>query len=265
MADKKNETTAVATTVPTGVQAFVSDVPDFIQTNDRRGLEDIKREDLAIPRLALAQALSPEVTEGDPQHIDGMKVGDLFNSLTGQIYGGRDKPVIVQIVRKDRLRAMQFRPIEDGGGVLDPNVPLDDERLKWGDDGEKPVATLFRDYLALILPQRELIALSFKSSGIAVAKQLNGLIALKKGPIFGGRYSITSALDLKPKPHQIYVVSNAPADPATNAKAGYVCAEDFRYGQEMWEAVKDLDTTEIVDRATSAQDSADEFDPRKFE
>lgn len=223
--------------------------PDYLKAGDRRGLEDMTKQDVLIPRLALAQALSPQVTEGDPNRIEGLTPGDLFNSMTGQNYG---RQVFVQIIRKDKLRAIQFRPVDEGGGIVDPDVPLHDPRTKWGADGEKPVATVFRDYLAVILPGRELIALSFKASGIKVAKALNGLIVNRFRPIFAGRYSITTDTELKPKPHKIFKVANA----------GWVSEEDAKLGETLYEAVKDLDTTSSIHR--DEEDDVD-FDPDKYE
>lgn len=224
--------------------------PAYIK-DGREGLETITKQDMLLPRLALAQALSPQVTDGDPNRVEGLKVGDLFNSLNNSIYG---REVHVQILRKDAPRAMEFRPVDDGGGVLDPNVPLNDPRLKWGADGEKPVATLFRDYIAVLLPSRELISLSFKSSGIKVAKALNGLIAMRNKPIYAGRYVITTGVELKPKPHQVFRVQNA----------GWVEEQDAILGEQMYLAVKDLDVQ--VDRATPGTgDDPDDFNPADIE
>lgn len=248
MTDKKD---ALATQPRAELEA----PPDFIPADDRRGLEGITKGDMLIPRLALAQALSPQVTEGDPNRIEGLKAGDLFNSVTGQIYGGRE-PVFVMVIRKDKPRAMQFRPVDEGGGVIDPDVPLNDPRLKWGEEGEKPEATLFRDYLALLLPTRELIALSFKASGIKVAKQLNGLIAMRNRPIFSGVYAISTGIELKPKPHQVYKVANA----------GWSrTLEDLKYAEQMYEAVKNLDTAETIDRAQDGGGDPTDFDPTELE
>ena len=242
MADKKltpAENTNTSLVAPTP-NAFLQAAPDYIAAG-REGLEDMSKEDVLIPRLALAQALSPQVTEGDPNYIEGLKPGMFFNSMTGEVYG---KEVTVQIIKKDALRAMEFFPQDDGGGVKDPNVPLNDPRLKWGADGEKPVATLFRDYIARLLPSEELIALSFKSSGIKAAKALNGLIVLRNRPIFAGRYKITTAMELKPKPHWIYKISND----------AWCTQEQVESGRMMWEAVKDLDTVNNVHRDETALD-----------
>ena len=234
------KTDALATTVSHGALA---PAPDYIPKS-RRGFEDTTQTDIMIPRLALAQALSPQVTDGDPNRIDGLKVGDLFNSVTKQAYG---REVVVQLLRKMPLRAMEFNPIDDGGGVKDPNVPLDDDRCKWhGDD--KPVATVFRDFLAVILPQREMIALSFKSSGITAAKNLWGLATMAGRDCFAVRLKITTGVKLTPKPHQIFKVE----------QDGWVSASDFKLGEDQYEAVQTI-SAEAIERKAE-REPGDEFD-----
>ena len=229
--------------------------PDYLKKG-KRGFEDTVQSDVMIPRLALAQALSPQVTEGDPRQIKGLKAGDLFNSMTNEVYGGKDKPVFVQLLRKMPLRAVEFRSIDEGGGIVDPNVPLDDERLKWGNTGnkkdDKPKATLFRDFLAVVLPQRELIALSFKSSGIRAAKELWGLAMGRNRDVFAGKYAITSGTKLDPKPHQIYKVANA----------GWASQEEATFGEEMCEAVAAIQADRID---ADGHDDADDFNPAEYE
>lgn len=226
--------------------------PDYIKKS-RRGFEDTVQTDLMIPRLALAQALSPQVTDGDPNRIEGLKPGDLFNSVTGQVYG---KEVIVQVLRKMPLRAMEFRSVDDGGGVIDPDVPMGDPRLAWGTSGDKkadkPKATLFRDFLAVILPGREVIALSFKSSGITAAKNLWGTATMSNRDCFAVAIKISTSVKLTPKPHQVYKV----------AQVGWVSEADFKLGEEMYEAVKTIDATKIH---REGDEDPDSFEPAQYE
>ena len=228
--------------------------PDYLKKG-KRGFEDTVQSDVQIPRLALAQALSPQVTEGDPRRIKDLVAGDLFNSVTGERYGKR---VFVQLLRKMPLRAMEFRSQEAGGGVLDPNVPLDNPRLKWGNSGDKkkdkPQATLFRDFLAVLLHEdgrRELIALSFKSSGIKAAKELWGLAMGRNKDVFAGRYAIETGLKLDPKPHHIYKPSNA----------NWVSQQDAVLGEEMMEAVQAIKADHID---ADSEPDADEFNPADY-
>ncbi len=223
--------------------------PDWMPKS-RRGFEDTTQNDIMIPRLGLAQSNSPQVTDGDPARIPGAMPGDLFNSVTNQPYG---KTVIVQVIRKMPLRAMQWRSIDDGGGIIDPNVPIGDSRLEWGTSGDKkkdrPLAMLYRDFLARILPSGELIALSFKSSGISAAKTLWGLATTSNRDCFSVQLRITTDTKLKPQPHKIYKV----------ALVDWVSKGDFTIGQEMHEAMKNIDATNIH------QKDPDSFDPADFE
>lgn len=226
--------------------------PSYIPKS-RRGFEDTQQSDLMIPRLALAQSNSPQVTDGDPARIPELKVGDLFNSVTNQVYG---REVIVQVLRKMSLRAMEFRSIDDGGGVIDPDVPIGDPRLAWGTSGDKradkPKATLFRDFLAVILPQREIIALSFKSSGINAAKTLWGLATYANRDCFAVQLRIFTGVKLTPKPHQIYKVE----------LANWVSEVDLKLGEEMYEAVQTIDAT-MIDRGRD--ENPDDFNPAEYE
>lgn len=247
MAAEEKKTELVKAQTPGALEA----APAYLQDDQREGLETITRKDMSIPRLALAQALSPQVTEGDPNLIPGLKPGDLFNPVTKQNYG---QSVEVQIVHKDRPRAMLYRSIDEGGGVIDPDVPLNSPLLKWGNSGDKkadkPKATLFFDYVAILLPQRELIALSFKSSGIKVAKALAGLIAFRNKSMYAGKYKISTGTELKPKPHKVYLVENA----------GWVSEEDYILGKQMYETLKNLDTVTMIQRDTDTSFDVEEME-----
>lgn len=227
--------------------------PDYLKKGNK-GFEDTVASDLSIPRLALAQANSPEVTEGDPRKIEGLTPGMMFNSVTKQNYGKRIKG---QLIRKMPLRAMHFRPLDEGGGIIDPNVPLNSDLLKWGTTGDKkkdrPVATLFRDFLFRIHHDdgsRELIALSFKVSGIKAAKELWGLAMGRNRDVHAGVYEITTGLKLDPKPHQIYKPANA----------GWASLEDARVGEELVEAMANIKAEQIA-----GDEDPDDFDPAAYE
>lgn len=200
--------------------------PEYV-TASNRGAEDLERSDVIIPRLCLAQNQSPETTEGDPKYIVGLKAGQLFNNVTKQVYGDS---VIVQLVRRDKPRAMIFAPIDEGGGILEPDVPMDDPRTQFGKDGEKPTATTFRDYLAVIKPSQELIGLSFKSSGLNCARLMNGTILRRQAGIWAGLFTLSSAPKLVPKPHKVWVQDDA----------GWASAEDYALGEKLFEAYKDV-------------------------
>ena len=251
---------AIAKVGETGVQTLPPR-PAHIAKGGRAGMESMGQDDISIPRIALAQQQSPEVLEGTPKYIEGLKPGYLFNSVTGKVYG---KEVFVQLVRKNELRAMQFKDIKQGGGVLRPNVPLNDPTLLWGENGEKPESTLFRDYIVILLQEadekigqpkdRDMMALSFKASGIKVAKMLNGLTVKRNADLFAGRYKVSSRLELKPQAHYVFTVENA----------GWVDEADFANGQEIYEAVKDIPVTVEYASETAVGAPPPDKDPIPF-
>ncbi len=168
-------------------------VPAFLKDYAGKGTEHLTKSDLMMPRLALAQGLSPQIMPTKPEYIDGLKLGQAFNKVTGQIYG--NGPWEVAIVRADPPRWVEFIPRDEGGGVKDPNVPFGDPRTQWREDGRKPIATQFYDYIVIFLESKEPIALSFSKTGIKVAKLLNTLIKLRGPiPLFMGKYSMKAVM-----------------------------------------------------------------------
>ena len=224
--------------------------PTWLDADSRRGTENMQREDIQLPRVALAQPLSPQVVDV-MQRIEGLNVGNMFNALTGDILG--NGPLLFMPVFADRARGVQFKDIKDGGGVLDFDVPLDDPRMQFttNDKGErvKPTATKFYDYVVVLLESAELVAISFKGMGLKVAKQLNGLINARKADMFAGRYSLTSKVVSKGGfTYATFEVKNA----------GWVTEEQFAVGAKYYEQLKTKNV--VIDRGTAGEAAAETGD-----
>jgi hypothetical protein len=230
-------------------------VPDWLEKGDNRGKDNVAREDVQMPRLGLAQKQSPQLESTDPKFIPELREGMFFNDLTGEVYSSG--PLYFCVIRRDPPRGIEFAPIDSGGGVIDPDVPLNDPRMQFTTDENgkrvKPVATKYYDYIIMLIKQdgeMEPIALSLKSSGIKVAKQLNGFIQWRKGPMHAGRFTLQSKPKAVPKPHYIHVVGNA----------GYVTKEQFDLANDAYESIKNASL--IIARD---QHDADSFDPEVIE
>lgn len=182
--------------------AIATNRPDFIPTT-QEGTEHITQEDVQIPRLVIAQAMSPELVEGESKFIPELRAGLIFNSLTQRIYG--KGPLDFAVVRATKPRWVEFAPREEGGGVVDPDVPADDPRTEfWTDEEGKrrnPKATKFYDFILVLDPEevQEIVALSLKSTGLTVARQLNGFIKMRQAPVYSGIYTATSKTKKNPK------------------------------------------------------------------
>jgi hypothetical protein len=199
--------------------------PDFIEAGDA-GFENITKDDVQMPRLALAQQMSPQLNKKNPGFIEGLGVADMFNSLTGENYGSG--PLQFMVLRFDKPRWVEFVPREEGGGIKDFNVPANDPRTTFGPNGESPIATKFYDFIVMLLPNFEVIALSFKSTGLKAAKTLNSLMMTRKtkdgkrAAHYTGVYEVSTDMTKNAKGEfAVYTIKNAgwPSSGAIMAQA----------------------------------------------
>lgn len=187
MADDK-----IATTGPVGIVPF----EDFLTAERPAGADEgqlgnewMGREDITMPRIGISQLQSPELNPTNSRYIEGLQFNQLFHTGLKKNLGAG--PIYFVILRSLEPRWVEFNPIDQGGGVKDMNVPKGDPRTAFttGADGKsrvKPVATQFNDYIVLTLnelnleqPLANVVALSFKSTGLRAAKHLNYLIAAR--------------------------------------------------------------------------------------
>ncbi len=192
----------------TGLSAIFGEVtdlsqrPDFIPEGDTSGTEGISKDDLRMNRLGIAQGLSPQMIPTNADYIKGLAMGEMFNDRTKVNYG--NGPLYFIAVRRD-VRCIQFKPREEGGGIVDMNAPRELAE-KWV-DGKPPVATLFNEYVALLLKadgqDPEPIVISVKNTNKwnrRAYTDLNGFIKMhasqgaKSVPIYGVIYAIESRL-----------------------------------------------------------------------
>ena len=75
----------------------------------------VTQEDLIIPRLKLVQALSPQVQKHDGAYIEGISVGDIFNTVSNEFWSG-EKGITVVPVSYRRV-FLEWGP-ERGGGLI---------------------------------------------------------------------------------------------------------------------------------------------------
>lgn len=195
-----------------------ADVPAFLK--DYRGpigTENIDNEDVTIPRLKIAQAISDEVKEGTA------KEGALFLNVTGQsLWNPGDPPLPALIVAQSKEYIL-WRPRQDeSGGLLARAKPIRDQatghtRYQWdqpnqsfdvrvegkvkvtwktgryvdedglgdwgseipGDKESGVAATAHHNYLLLLPTAGNVIAaISLSRSGVKVAKNLNAAIKM---------------------------------------------------------------------------------------
>lgn len=170
----------------------------FISKGDTTGADEISAKEIRLPRLAIAQGLSPELTPDSSSHIEGLSLFQLFNNLTSEIYG-RGPLKFVPIKREKRR--IEFDP-EDRNVPLDLNVPVGDPRCEWTtneDTGEReaPRATEFVEFVVLLIREGkdpEPIVMSIKGTNKwnrRASDRLTGFIKMHP-PIYSTYYSVES-------------------------------------------------------------------------
>lgn len=214
-----------ALAVPTGMEDMITAVRPEGKDEGTLGNEGITRSDLLMPRIGIAQKMSPEIDPTNAaRYIEGLTFTDFYHS-TKKVSLGKG-PLHFVILRRDNPRWVEFNPLETGGGIKDLNVHAGErhvmpdgsvvDRTKFGPAGEKPIATEFHDFIVLLLtgfdpqaPMDSIVALSLKSSGIQAAKHLNLLIQLR-GPklICKGVYTVTAGHKTDKKTQGVYATYN---------------------------------------------------------
>lgn len=261
MTDENKDTTDLTTL---GTIEGVAERPKSLEQS-HAGTEDIDTSQIRLPRLAIAQGLSPQITPGDPQFIEGLTLFQMFNDLTGEVYGRG--PITFVPLRQD-VRRIEFRPRTEGGGILDMDVPPHDERLKWTvADGQRqpPRATTFVEFVALLLrPNRqpEPIVVSVKTTNKwnrRAADQLTTFVMVRNAAIYSGLYKVDTLTPAKNDQGTfgVYIFKNGgfiPTDTAAG-KALYAYAKKFH---------EDLKGKQINVEREAPSDGAD-FDAEAME
>jgi hypothetical protein len=191
---KRNELVTQA-----GGTLATKDRPGFLaKQSERKGLEQIERADLVLPRLSICQSMSPQRKKSDPLFIKDLEEGQFFNTVTDQIYGSGALRVIPLLFGKSRL---YFKPFDEGGGLLCQSMngktggslcPTCEAcpKQSWGEDGEKPACTLLYNYPSVLLPSFELIVVSMKVTSLKAARQWNTLMRFRNADAFAGVYEL---------------------------------------------------------------------------
>jgi len=166
-------------------------MPDYMRHGPSRGSEQVGVDDLVIPRLEIAQALSPAVDKTHSAYIEGCEVGDIYNSVTRQVYGPKVRVVPV-LFKKDWL---VWRDRSKGGGFRGTFPMLEDAEKRIAEQ-EKPDEYEAKDthqHYVLVLKEngdteQAVISMGVTTSKGKVSRNWNSLIRLGGGDRFSRSY-----------------------------------------------------------------------------
>lgn len=188
---------------------LASDAPaDHIKQGQGRGSENVRTEDLVIPRLEIVQALSPQVKQGDPKYNPQARPGNLFNTVTGQLYG--PDTFIVPVFFQKMFNVWMMRKTPEGkalpGGFFGSyadQTEASDRAEKEGGAAKYIEVVDTPQHLCLLVDAASgtvaEIMLSMPRTKAKVSRNFNSMVRLSGGDRFSRVYRIQTTLEKNPK------------------------------------------------------------------
>ena len=93
-----------------------SELDKMLEADAGVGLENITTEDMQIPFIRIIQALSPQLQKDDPLYIKGAEQGDIFNTVSQEIYKQDEGVTLVPAFFEKKFLEFQLR--SSGGGFV---------------------------------------------------------------------------------------------------------------------------------------------------
>lgn len=87
------------------------------------GLQDVGRDEIKIPTFRILQALSPQCQPVEAGGIEGAKPGMIYNTVTGEMYDGKEGLPFIPVDRDHNY--VEFVPRDAGGGFVAIHDPLE--------------------------------------------------------------------------------------------------------------------------------------------
>lgn len=177
-----------------------SHLPDYLRnTGPARGAENVKADDLVIPRLELVQSLSPCLDETNKSaYIEGAKAGMLFNNVTRELFD--DEVEVIPVYFKKEFIIWKDR--KKGGGFVESFTTMEAAEaartgLKDADDHRtNDTANMFCLMRNPNSGRLEEIVVSMAVTKLKVSRTWNSLIRLAGGDSFSRAYTIGTFVDM---------------------------------------------------------------------
>lgn len=122
--NKKTEATVPENQAPLAVQetpgavvtAVDQELAALIAGDSGLGKENITAADMALPRLAVLQALSKQVQQGKVEYRPDAKPGMIYDNVLNNLYSGETGMIVVPV--SFRSTNLEWIPVDSGGGFV---------------------------------------------------------------------------------------------------------------------------------------------------
>jgi len=139
-----------------------SELDKMLEADAGVGLENITTEDMQIPFIRIIQALSPQLQKDDPLYIKGAEQGDIFNTVSQEVYKQDEGVIVVPAFFEKKFLEFQLR--SSGGGFV-KELAADD----------KDIAMTNREGTIEMLPNGNELVRTHQH--LVIAKSADGTIA----------------------------------------------------------------------------------------
>ena len=189
-------------------QVVASELDKMLEADAGVGLENITTEDMQIPFIRIIQALSPQLQKDDPLYIKGAEQGDIFNTVSQEIYKQDEGVVVVPAFFEKKFLEFQLR--SSGGGFV-RELAADDKDITM--TSRENTTELLPNGNELVRTHQHLViaksadgsiapsVLDMKKSQLKVSRRWNTLknsARLPSGalmPIYGTAWKVTTVLE----------------------------------------------------------------------
>lgn len=221
---KKSESTAVATLV-SGVQ---EQMPDWLKKGNA-GSEDVGARDMILPRVDVLQALSPQIKKSDPNYINGAEQGQIFNTVTGEIYGS--SVTFIPVLFRKEWVVWKLRKAGGGFcGAFQTEVEAENFRCSMPSADDHEAVESHQHFVILLTdngPQEAVFSLT--KSKLKVSRALNTLIQIAGVDRFAKAYRL-DAIETESAKGEFWSYKAHPV--------GFVSKELYERGQALYGMIK---------------------------
>lgn len=153
-----------------------SEVPAYVEQNDFND-EMFSGGDIEYPQIKIAQSMSPEMNKEKNEFVKGLEAGQLFNSISKEMYGG----------------TLNFTPLTYWK-----------ENIDFGDGVQEHFC-----YVIMIGSEpKNLAVIAMKSTGAKTAKRFNALIKMREAPMYSQVFVLgTSYVDGDKGAYYVYSIN----------------------------------------------------------
>ena len=157
--------------------------PSLFEDEAGMGLENMGQDDLALPFIKILEALSAEL-----DNLPTAQRGDLYNTVTGEVYKGKDGIKVVPVAYQRRF--LQWAPRGEGTGapvaIFKPGDKMpetkrsDTDSKDYVQDGSGTYIEETHQHFVIVLHEdgsAETALIAMKSTQLKKSRKLNSMIS----------------------------------------------------------------------------------------